>query len=84
MNEGPSDAKQTLLRALEAIEDTEREMDANVRFLAVVYAVDSADDSGDIHGTLGYQHSSDPNWVIAALLKKGAELVEVSHIPEEE
>lgn len=73
-----SEAKQTLLRALECIEDIESEMDATVQHVAVVYSVYKEDDDGRIHENGGWSHSKAPAWLIATLLRRGADSVEES------
>lgn len=82
MNEGPSEAKQTLLRALDSINEIEGEMKADVRHVAVVYSVYRQNADGCIHEHGGWNHSSDPDWLIAALLRRGADSIEDSFEPE--
>lgn len=76
--DGLSEAKQTLLRALEAIEETEAELDAEVRHVCVVYSVYRRDEDGRIHESGGWNMSTDPAWLIAAMLRRGADAVEES------
>lgn len=76
--DGLSEAKQTLLRALEAIEETEAELDAEVKHVCVVYSVYTRDDEGKIHESGGWNMSNDPAWLIAAMLRRGADAVEES------
>lgn len=79
-----SDAKQTLLAALESIEEIEQEMDAEVRHVAVVYSVYKRDEDGAIHESGGWNHSSDPAWLVAAMLRRGADAVEGSPESDDE
>jgi len=79
-----SDAKQVLLNALDSINEIEEEMDAEVRHVAVVYSVYRKDDEGQIHEQGGWNHSSDPAWLIGAMLRRGAEAVEDSPEPEDD
>jgi hypothetical protein len=79
-DEGLSDAKQVLLRALESIGEIEDEMGAEVRHVAVVYSVYRKDDDGTINEQGGWNHSDDPDWLIAAMLRKGADSVEDSTV----
>ena len=78
MSEPLSEAKQVLLRALESIEETEEEIGAEVRHVAVVYSVYKEDEDGQIHEEGGWNHSSDPAWLIGAMLRRGAESIESS------
>ncbi len=86
MSEEPalSEAKQVLLRALDSITEIEEEMDAEVRHVAVVYSVYKEDEDGSIHENGGWNHSSDPNWLIAAMLRRGADAVEDATEPDED
>ena len=61
-----SEAKQTLLSALDSITEVEEEMDAEVRHVAVVYSVYKSQDDGTIHEQGGWNHTSDPDWLIGA------------------
>jgi hypothetical protein len=74
--EALSEAKQTLLRALDSITEVEEEMDAEVRHVAVIYSVYKKDDEGLIHEQGGWNHTSDPDWLIGAMLRRGADAVE--------
>jgi hypothetical protein len=78
----PSDARQTMLNALDSIAEIEDEMGAEVRHLAVVYSVvkKTTDDDGDTHvcESGGWNHTTDPDWVVAALLRKVATALEDS------
>lgn len=76
VSDGLSDAKSTLLRALEAIEESEAEVGAEVRHVCVVYSVCTRDDDGKIHESGGWNMSSDPAWLIAAMLRRGADAIE--------
>lgn len=60
MSEPLSDAKQTLLAALDSIGEIEEELDAEVRHVAVVYSVYKREEDGSIHESGGWNHSSDP------------------------
>jgi len=71
-----SEAKQVLLHALDSITEIEEEMDAEVRHVAVVYSVHKQGESGCIHEQGGWNHSSDPDWLIGAMLRRGADAVE--------
>ena len=79
-----SEAKQVLLAALESISELEEEMDAEVRHVAVIYSVYREDDEGQIHEQGGWNHSSDPAWLIGAMLRRGADAVEDSPEPAED
>lgn len=72
-----SDAKQTLLRALDSITAIEEESGAEVRYVAVIYSVYREED-GVIHDQGGWNHSTAPGWLIAAMLRHGAEAIEES------
>ena len=72
-----SEAKQTLLRALDSIGEIEAELGAEVRHVAVVYSV-YKDEDGQIHEDGGWNHSADPAWLIASLLRRGADSIERS------
>lgn len=85
LNDEPlSEAKQTLLRALDAIGEIESEMDAEVRHVAVVYSIYKQEDDGSIHENGGWNHSNDPSWLTAALLRRGADSIEESYEPADE
>lgn len=71
-----SDAKQTLLAALDSIGEIEEELDAEVRHVAVVYSVYKREEDGSIHESGGWNHSSDPAWLTAAMLRRGADAIE--------
>jgi hypothetical protein len=73
-----SEAKQVLLRALDSITDVEQDMDAEVRHVAVIYSVYKEDEEGCIREEGGWNHSSDPAWLIGAMLRRGADAVEGS------
>jgi hypothetical protein len=81
VNEPLSEAKQTLLRALESIEEIESEMDATVQHVVVVYSVYKEDEDGQINESGGWNHSKAPAWLIATLLRRGAESIEDSPRP---
>jgi hypothetical protein len=70
-----SEAKQVLLSALDSINEIEKEMDAEVRHVAVVYSVYKEED-GAIHDNGGWNHSSAPAWLIGAMLRRGADAIE--------
>lgn len=79
-----SEAKQVLLSALDSINEIEQEMDAEVRHLAVVYSVYKQDEDGLIADNGGWNHSSEPAWLIGALLRRGADAIEDATEPAEE
>lgn len=83
MTEPLSEAKQTLLRALDCIEEIERDTGAEVRHIAVVYAV-WKDEDGTIHDHSGWSHSTAPAWLIASLLRNGADAIEESVRPADD
>lgn len=79
-----SEAKQVLLSALDSIGEIEEEMDAEVRHVAVVYSVYKRDDEGLICEQGGWNHTSDPDWLIGAMLRRGADAVEDARGPAED
>ncbi len=79
-----SEAKQVLLSALDSINEIEKEMDAEVRHVAVVYSVHKKGEDGTIHEQGGWNHSSDPDWLIGAMLRRGADAVEDARRPAED
>ena len=79
-----SEAKSTLLRALGAIEETEQDMNAEVKFLAVVYEMHRTTEEGHIAHSGGWNHSDAPDWVIAAMLRRTANFIERQEPIEEE
>ena len=81
MSEPLSEAKQTLLRALESIEELEQDSGAEVQHIAVVYAVWKDEGEDVIRDYSGWNHSTAPTWLIAALLREGAESIEASVRP---
>lgn len=83
-NEPVSDAKQTLLRALDAIDAVEEEMGAEVRYLCVSYSIFKDDEDGSIHDKGGWNHSTAPAWLISALLRHTAKAIEESVSPDED
>lgn len=76
-----SDAKQTLLRALEQIEEIEGEIGGQVWALAVAYSVTRVHDDGTVEESGGWSSTSEPAWVTAALLRRAADSVEDSPTP---
>ena len=76
MAEPLSEAKQTLLRALESIEEIETEMGCDVAHVAVVYSVYKQDEDQQIHDQGGWNHSTAPAWLIGAMLRRAAESIE--------
>ena len=78
MSEPLSEAKQTLLRALESIEELEQNTGAEVQHIAVVYGVWKTDEEGNIRDYSGWNHSAAPAWLIGSLLRESAELIEMS------
>lgn len=83
MSEPLSEAKQTLLRAIESIEEIEDSLEAEVRHVAVVYSVYTESD-GQIHENGGWNHSSDPAWLVGALLRHAADAIENSPRPADD
>jgi hypothetical protein len=79
-----SEAKQVLLSALDSINEIEQEMDAEVRHVAVVYSVYKQDEDGSIHDNGGWNHSSEPPWLIGAMLRRGADAIEDATEPAED
>ena len=79
-----SEAKQVLLSALDSINEIEQEMDAEVRHVAVVYSVYKEDEDGNICDNGGWNHSSEPAWLIGAMLRRGAEAIEDSTESEDD
>ncbi len=71
-----SEAKQVLLSALDSINEIEQEMDAEVKHVAVVYSVYKQDEDGSIYDKGGWNHSSEPAWLIGAMLRRGADAIE--------
>lgn len=84
MNTDLPAAKQTLLRALEHIEETEQELGAEVQFLAVVYEMHRTTEKGNIAHSGGWNHSDAPDWVIAAMLRRTADAIEAQEPVEED
>lgn len=83
-NEPLSEGKQTLLRALESIEEAEQDMDAEVSFLAVVYEIHSRTEKGNIAHSGGWNHSDAPDWVISAMLRRTADAIDNSPYLDED
>lgn len=79
-----SEAKQTLLNALDSINEIEEEMGAEVRHVAVVYSVYKQDEDGIICDNGGWNHSSEPAWLIGAMLRRGADSIEDATEPAED
>lgn len=79
-----SEAKQTLLNALDSINEIEEEMGADVRHVAVVYSVYKTDEDGCISDNGGWNHSSEPAWLIGAMLRRGADAIEDATEPADE
>lgn len=73
-----SSAKQVLLNALDSINEVEDEMNADVRHVAVVWSVHHKNEDGEIVDNGGWNHSSDPAWLIGTLLRRGADSIEAS------
>jgi len=78
-----SDARQTLLRALDAFDALEEDMGTEIQHVCVVYSIWKEDDDGAIHDNGGWNHTAAPAWLIAAMLRETAELVEASPRPVE-
>lgn len=74
--QGLSDAKQTLLRALESIEEVEEDLGGRVWALCVVYSVTKVDDEGRTHENGGWNATSEPAWATAAMLRRAADYIE--------
>ncbi len=78
----PSDARQAILNALDSLDELEADMGAKVQHLAVVYSVTKkdTDSDGETHTceSGGWNHTTDPDWLIAALLRKCATAIEDS------
>jgi hypothetical protein len=79
-----SEAKQVLLSALDSINEIEQEMDAEVKHVAVVYSVYKQDEDGYISDNGGWNHSSEPAWLIGAMLRRGADAIEGATEPAED
>lgn len=82
-DEALSDAKQTLLRALDSITELEEEMGVPVAHVAVTYAI-FKDEDGVIHDKSGWNHSTGPAWLIAAMLRQATDSIELSVQAEKE
>jgi len=79
-----SRAKEVLLDALDSINELEGEMGAEVRHVAVVYSIYREGEDGQIHESGGWNHSSDPAWLIGAMLRRGADAIENATCREDE
>lgn len=79
-----SDARQTLLRALDQIDEIETEMGGKVWALCVCYSVTRVHGDGSVEENGGWSATSEPAWVTAALLRRAAECVEASPCPCDE
>lgn len=84
MSEPLSEAKQTLLRALDSIEELEQKTGTEVRHIAVVYAVWTEDENATIHDHSGWNHSIAPAWLIGAMLRESADAIEMAVQPAED
>lgn len=82
MSDIVSEAKQTLLRALDSITEMEEESGAEVRYVAVAYSAYREDEDGTIHDLGGWNHSSAPAWLITAMLRHTAEAIEGSVVTD--
>jgi hypothetical protein len=73
-------AKATLLRALQSIEDSERELgpETQVRHLAVVFSVVGPGPEGAIEEHIGWESTEDPEWLTAALLRRAAAIMDAA------
>ena len=83
---GSADARATLLRALEQIEEAERDLGdgGEVRYLCVVYS--ATKDLGDdgTHEVGGWVNTSEPLWLHAAMLRRCADSLDVSARDEDD
>lgn len=71
------DARATLLRALEQLEEAESDLsDADQIMLCVVYSAGSTDEDGCWHEIGGWVNTSGPLWVHAAMLERAAKRLE--------
>lgn len=82
-NDALPEAKQTLLRALEQIEEAEKEMGAGISFLCVTYELYRTTEEGNIAHSGGWNHSDAPDWVIAAMLRRTADAIEAQPCVDE-
>jgi hypothetical protein len=78
MSNDLSEAKQTLLRALEAIEEVEEETGGTVWALAVCYSVTKKHDNGDISEDGGWVSTGEPSWVTSAMMRRAADYIDAS------
>lgn len=76
-------AKEVLLRALEAIEEIEGEMEAEVKHVAVIYSVYESRD-GRVVENGGWCTSDEPAWITASMLRRSARAIEDSVGPEDD
>jgi len=79
-----SEAKHTLLAALDSIEEIEAEMGAEISYVAVVYEVFDKTEEGNIAHSGGWNHSTAPDWVIATMLRRCADRIEEQPCVEED
>jgi hypothetical protein len=77
----PSDARQTLLRALDQIDEIEEEMGGKVWALCVCYSVTKIHQDGSVEENGGWSATSEPAFVTAAMLRRAARHVEGSPHP---
>lgn len=83
---GPDDARATLLRALEQIEQAENELGdgGEVRHLVVVYSATKTLEDGGCHEVGGWCATTDPTWIQAALLRRAADSIECDDEDEDD
>lgn len=71
-----SAGKQTLLRALDQINEIEQDDHGQVKHLVVTYAVQHKPEDEATYTTVGWASTDDPSFIVAALLKETALLVD--------
>jgi hypothetical protein len=80
------DARTTLLRALEQLDDAESDLGANseVVHLCVVYSAGRAMDDGGFHEVGGWVNTTGPLWLHAAMLRRAADALDVGARDDDE
>ena len=79
------DARATLLRALEQLEEAESDLsEADQVNLCVVYSAGSTDDEGCWNEIGGWVNTSGPLWVHAAMLRRTATRLDDGYDPPED
>lgn len=75
-----TEAKETLLRALEQIEEAEADLDAEPTRadLCVVYSIGCKLEEGGFHEIGGWSSTSGPEWLHAAMLRRAADARDAS------